>query len=387
MWQGPWKIDDETRTPNSHHLGQAVHPHHSVDETICCWLRLEAVPGLGPESARRLIEAFGDPCAVLTAPRSLLVPIVGERLADELKSAAEPESLAATLAWLAEPGNHFLPCTHPLYPERLRHIADPPPWLYVKGDPALLASPMLAIVGSRHATAQGCRDARAFAESLAAAGLTIVSGLALGIDTAAHEGALAAGRSVAVVGTGLDRVYPARNRDLAHRLAATGALVSELPLGTPPRPGHFPRRNRIISGLALGVLVVEATLDSGSLITARLASEQGREVFALPGSIHSPLAKGCHRLIREGAKLVECVEDILEELHWQWLPPIKLPSDDKATESADGLLELMGSDPVAIDRLVSLSGLTVETLSAKLLTLELEGKVASLPGGLYQRLH
>ncbi len=358
-----------------------------MDETIHCWLRLEAVPGLGPESARRLIEAFGDPCAVLAAPRGLLVPIVGERLADGLKSAAEPESLAATLAWLAEPGNHFLPSTHPLYPERLRHIADPPPWLYVKGDPALLASPMLAIVGSRNATAQGCRDARAFAESLAAAGLTIVSGLALGIDTAAHEGALAGGRSVAVVGTGLDRVYPARNRDLAHRLAATGALVSELPLGTPPRPGQFPRRNRIISGLALGVLVVEATLDSGSLITARLASEQGREVFALPGSIHSPLAKGCHRLIREGAKLVECVEDILEELHWQWLPPIKLPSDDKATESADGLLELMGPDPVAIDRLVSLSGLTVETLSAKLLTLELEGKVASLPGGLYQRLH
>lgn len=358
-----------------------------MDETIRCWLRLQAVPGLGPQSVYRLIEVFGDPCAILAAPRGRLVPVVGERLADALKSAAEPESLTATLAWLAEPGNHFLPITHPDYPPQLRNIADPPPWLYVKGDLALLASPMLAIVGSRNATAQGCRDARAFAQSLAEAGLTIVSGLALGIDAAAHEGALTGGRSLAVVGTGLDRVYPARHWDLAHRLAAEGALVSELPLGTPPRPGQFPRRNRIISGLALGVLVVEATLQSGSLITARLASEQGREVFALPGSIHSPLAKGCHRLIREGAKLVECVEDILEELRWQWRPPVKLPADNTAHEPADGLLELMGADPVAIDRLVSLSGLTVETLSAKLLALELEGRVACLPGGLYQRLH
>lgn len=358
-----------------------------MDETIRCWLRLEAVPGLGAESVRRLIEAFGDPCAIFAAPRRLLADVVGERLAEAIKSADETESLAATMAWLAEPGNHFLPITDPNYPERLRNIADPPPWLYVKGDLALLASPMLAIVGSRHATAQGCRDARAFAQSLAAAGLTIVSGLALGIDTAAHEGALAGGRSLAVVGTGLDRVYPARNRDLAHRLAATGALVSELPLGTPPRPGQFPRRNRIISGLSLGVLVVEATLESGSLITARLASEQGREVFALPGSIHSPLSKGCHRLIREGAKLVECVEDILEELCWQWQPPVQSPADDKTADPPEALLELMGADPIAIDRLVGLSGLTVETLSAKLLTLELEGKVASLPGGLYQRLH
>lgn len=358
-----------------------------MDETTRCWLRLEAVPGLGAESVRRLIEAFGDPCAILAAPRELLAPVVGERLAEALKSAVEAESQAAAMAWLAEPGNHFLPVTDPNYPERLRNIADPPPWLYVKGDPALLASPMLAIVGSRHATAQGCRDARAFAQSLAAVGLTIVSGLALGIDTAAHEGALAGGRSLAVVGTGLDRVYPARNRDLAHRLAATGALVSELPLGTPPRPGQFPRRNRIISGMALGVLVVEATLESGSLITARLASEQGREVFALPGSIHSPLSKGCHRLIREGAKLVECVEDILEELCWQWQLPVKSPVDNKAADPPEALLELMGADPIAIDRLVGLSGLTVETLSAKLLALELEGKVASLPGGLYQRLH
>ena len=218
--------------------------------------------------------------------------------------------------------------------------------------------------------------------------MVIVSGLALGIDTAAHEGALAGGSSVAVVGTGLDRVYPARNRDLAHRLAAHGAIVSEFALGTPPRPGQFPRRNRIISGLSLGVLVVEAALDSGSLITARLAAEQGREVFALPGSIHSPLSKGCHRLIREGAKLVDCVEDILEELRWQW--HAALPSPDPASRAGqaavDALLELMGPDPVALDTLVNLSGLTVDTLSAMLLSLELEGRIATLPGGRYQRL-
>jgi DNA processing protein len=263
--------------------------------------------------------------------------------------------------------------------------------LYVKGELGLLQRPMLAIVGSRSATPQGCRDAAAFAQALAGAGLTIVSGLALGIDTAAHEGALAGGSSVAVVGTGLDRVYPARNRDLAHRLAARGAIVSEFPLGTPPRPGQFPRRNRIISGLALGVLVVEAALDSGSLITARLAAEQGREVFALPGSIHSPLSKGCHRLIREGAKLVDCVDDILDELRWQWHTPIPPPSPDAADPTgqaaAEALLELLGPDPVGLDTLVNLSGLTVDTLSAMLLSLELDGRIATLPGGLYQRLY
>lgn len=357
------------------------------DETLC-WLALEAIPGLGPDGVRRLLEAFGHPCAILAATRGQLVPFVGERLADALIQPVAQEQHKATLDWLALPGNHLIPITHPDYPERLRTLPDPPPWLYVKGGRDLLQQPMLAIVGSRHATAQGCRDAAAFAQALAHAGLTIVSGLALGIDTAAHEGALAGGRSVAVVGTGLDRVYPARNRDLAHRLAARGALVSEFPLGTPPRPGQFPRRNRIISGLALGVLVVEAALDSGSLITARLAAEQGREVFALPGSIHSPLSKGCHQLIREGAKLVDCVDDILDELRWQWQPPA--PSSPSAISAgqpaADALLELMGPDPIALDTLVNLSGLTVDTLSAMLLSLELDSRIASLPGGFYQRL-
>ncbi len=347
------------------------------------WLALEAVPGLGAEAVQRLLETFGDPCAVLSAPRSLLAQVVGERLAQALSQPVAPSQQA--LDWLEMPGNHFLPITHPAYPERLRRIPDPPPWLYVKGDPALLGAPMLAIVGSRHATPQGLRDARAFAQALAEAGLVIVSGLALGIDTAAHEGGLAGGTSVAVVGTGLDRVYPARNRDLAHRLAARGALVSEFALGTPPRPGQFPRRNRVISGLALGVLVVEATLDSGSLITARLAAEQGREVFALPGSIHSPLSKGCHRLIREGAKLVECVEDVLEELRGQWRAATP-PDADHNPQPSDALLELLGAAPVPLDILVQETGLTVERLSAMLLQLELAGRVATLPGGLYQRL-
>lgn len=355
------------------------------DETRC-WLALETIPGLGPEGVRRLLDAFGHPCAILAAAREQLVPLVGERLADALTRPVAPERYQATLDWLAQPGNHFIPINHPDYPERLRSLPDPPPWLYVKGDRTLLQKPMLAIVGSRNATPQGRRDAAAFAKALAEAGLVIVSGLALGIDTAAHEGALAAGTSVAVVGTGLDRVYPARNRDLAHRLAARGAIVSEFALGTPPRPGQFPRRNRIISGLSLGVLVVEAAIDSGSLITARLAAEQGREVFALPGSIHSPLSKGCHQLIREGAKLVESVADILDELRWQWHAPV--PSAAPAGQSAaDALLELMGPDPVGLDTLVDLSGLTVETLSAMLLSLELDGRIATLPGGLYQRLH
>ncbi len=358
------------------------------DETHC-WLTLEATPGLGPDGVRRLLDAFGHPCAILAAARGQLAPLVGERLAAALTQPVAPEQHKATLDWLAQPGNHLLPITHPDYPERLRSLPDAPPWLYVKGERGLLQRPMLAIVGSRHATPQGRRDAAAFAQTLAEAGLTIVSGLALGIDTAAHEGALAGGASLAVVGTGLDRVYPARNRELAHRLAARGAIVSEFPLGTPPRPGQFPRRNRIISGLALGVLVVEAALDSGSLITARLAAEQGREVFALPGSIHSPLSKGCHRLIREGAKLVDCVDDILDELRWQWHAPVPSPSpaNPSGPAAAETLLQLMGPDPVSMETLVNLSGLTVDTLSAMLLSLELESRIATLPGGLYQRLY
>ena len=348
------------------------------------WLNLEAIPGLGPESALRLFEHFPDIQSVFSASHATLKPLVGERLATAITGGIDIGAHEASLAWLEAPDAHLVTCLDPEYPPQLRALPGAPAWLYIKGDPGLLSQPMLAIVGSRNATPQGRRDAHAFAKALAEAGLNIVSGLAEGIDTAAHEGGLEGnGLGIAVVGTGLDRVYPARNRDLAHRLAQGGALVSEFPLGTPPRPGHFPRRNRLISGLALGVLVVEAAPQSGSLITARLAGEQGREVFAIPGSIHSPLAKGCHRLIKEGAKLVESAADILEELRWQWAPPVI-----NRSESVDmGLLEHMGPEPVSLDTLAEGTGLTVDRLSAMLLTLELEGRVAQMPGGLYQRLY
>lgn len=348
------------------------------------WLALEAIPGLGPDAARRLLEAFPDPAAIFAAAPAQLRPMVGDRLAAAIARGIDPEVHRAALEWLAGADAHLVTWLDPAYPETLRSLPDPPMWLYLKGDPAALSQPLFAIVGSRNATTQGRRDAHAFAQALAEAGLTIVSGLAEGIDSAAHEGGLAGnGRGVAVVGTGLDRVYPAKNRDLAHRLAAGGALVSEFALGTPPKPGHFPRRNRIISGLALGVLVVEAAPQSGSLITARLAAEQGREVYAMPGSIHSPLAKGCHQLIKQGAKLVESAADILEELNLPWAREIAARGVGAA---ADPLLELMGSEPVSLDVLAVRAGLTVDNLSAMLFAHEMEGRVAVLPGGLYQRL-
>jgi DNA processing protein len=292
--------------------------------------------------------------------------------------------LAETLAWLDQPGNSLLTLGDPDYPKPLLEIADPPALLYCKGRRDLLGRPGLGIVGSRNATPQGLRDAEAFALALSDAGLTIVSGLALGIDAAAHRGGLAgSGSSIAVVGTGLDRIYPARNKALAHRLAEQGLILSEFALGTPPLPGHFPSRNRLISGLARGVLVVEATTDSGSLITARVAAEQGREVFAIPGSIHSPLARGCHALLKQGAKLVESAADILDELAWQQriTPPAHL-----SAPLPDPVLDAMDGAPVTLDTLAQRSGLTLDALSAKLLTLELEGRIAPLPGGRYQKI-
>ena len=352
---------------------------------ILPWLALEAIPGLGPDTARRLLEAYPDIRAVFAAPASQLKPLVGAGIASALSQPIDPAAHQATLDWLAAADAHLITWDDPAYPAPLRALPDAPMWLYLKGDPAALSRPLFAIVGSRHATPQGRRDAQAFGQALAEAGLTIVSGLAEGIDTAAHEGGLAGnGSGVAVVGTGLDRVYPAKNRALAHRLAAGGALVSEFPLGAPPHPGHFPRRNRIISGLALGVLVVEAAPQSGSLITARLAAEQGREVYAMPGSIHSALAKGCHQLIKQGAKLVESAADILEELNLPWALEMATSHVEAA---ADPLLELMGSDPVSLDELALRGGLTVDSLSAMLFAHEMEGRVAVLPGGLYQRIH
>lgn len=356
------------------------------------WLALEAVPGLGPESLRKLLAAFPGPQAILGASVAQLSPIVGQSLAQAIVQSSERPATAAlidaTRAWLAQPDSHFVPRTDPRYPPQLLDLTDAPAWLYVKGDPDWLARPMVAIVGSRHATQQGLRDAAAFAQALSEAGLTIVSGLALGVDAAAHEGGLAGiGSSVAVVGTGLDRVYPARNKALAHRLAAQGAIVSEFPLGTPPRTGHFPRRNRLISGLALGVLVVEAAPESGSLITARLAAEQGRDVFAIPGSIHSPLSKGCHRLIKQGAKLVECAGDILEELGGRLGAPSVTEPKPEAGTTPDPLLDVLATGPLAMDQLAERLGLTVDALSVRLLSAEMAGTVARLPGGLYQRIH
>jgi DNA processing protein len=292
--------------------------------------------------------------------------------------------LAETLAWLDQPGNSLLTLGDPDYPKPLLEIADPPALLYCKGRRDLLGRPGLGIVGSRNATPQGLRDAEAFALALADAGLTIISGLALGIDAAAHRGGLAgSGSSIAVVGTGLDRIYPARNKALAHRLAEQGLILSEFALGTPPLPGNFPSRNRLISGLARGVLVVEATTDSGSLITARVATEQGREVFAIPGSIHSPLARGCHALLKQGAKLVESAADVLDELAWQQriTPPAHL-----SAAPPDPVLDVMDGAPVTLDTLAQRSGLTLDALSAKLLTLEMDGLIAPLPGGRYQKI-
>jgi DNA processing protein len=361
------------------------------------WLTLEAVAGLGPENVRALLEVYPEPQSILGAGAGPLVPIVGARLAKAIAQVpGKPETaefIASGLAWLGQPDNHFLPRTDPRYPPQLLDLPDAPAWLYVKGDPDWLARPMLAIVGSRHASQQGLRDAGAFAQSLSDAGLTIVSGLALGVDAAAHAGALAGmGSSVAVVGTGLDRVYPARNRDLAHRLASQGAIVSEFPLGTPPKTGHFPRRNRLISGLSVGVLVVEAALESGSLITARLAAEQGRDVFALPGSIHSALSKGCHRLIKQGAKLVESASDILEELGGQLAMHKAVhgaaEKDSLTPETlVDPLLDVLATGPMDLDQLADHLGLTVGALSVRLLSAEMAGMIARLPGGLYQRIY
>lgn len=347
------------------------------------WVGLSLIPGLGSQTLCHLLRRFGSPEQIFQASYGDLRGVVSDKIAGAITAGLKAEDIAATLQWLEASGNHLVTLADIHYPRTLLEIPDPPPLLYVKGRPESLNVPMLAIVGSRNATPQGEKTAEAFAQALSDAGYCIASGLASGIDGAAHRGALK-GRSgtVAVVGTGLDIVYPARHRELAHQIVAHGALVSEYPLGTPSRPQNFPRRNRIISGLSRGCLVVEANLQSGSLITARLAAEQGREVFAIPGSIHSPVAKGCHQLIKQGAKLVDHIQDILDELGGMSVPDMKLRRD----EPVDPLLELIGFDPVGLDALAERSGLTSESLSAMLLVLELEGKVAGLPGGRYQRI-
>jgi DNA processing protein len=359
------------------------------DVSLKAWLALSLTRGLGGESARRLLKEFGSPDAVLAASISSLKSVVKPDAAAEIKKGIADDALAPALAWLEDGNNHVVTLADSDYPQALLNIPDPPILLYVKGRLDLLNRPALAVVGSRSATPQGIHNAEAFAKSLSDAGLCIISGLAHGIDAAAHRGALRGqGKnsvsSIAVVGTGLDKVYPAANRELAHALAQQGALVSEFPLGTPPLAANFPRRNRIISGLSLGCLVVEASLQSGSLITARLALEQGREVFAIPGSIHAPQSKGCHALLKQGAKLVETAHDILEELGGQLVSPAQRASSEGADSA---LLEHLGFDPVDADTLSVRCGLTIAELSAMLLTLELDGRISALPGGLYQRIH
>jgi DNA processing protein len=307
-----------------------------------------------------------------------------------LENSADDLRLASTLDWLSAEGHGLVAWDDPDYPSALLEVGHPPPVLYCLGRRELLRRTAFAIVGSRNATPQGMADAEAFAAALCAAGLTIVSGLAVGIDAAAHRGGLAhASSSIAVVGTGLDRVYPAANRDLARDLATRGLLISEFAVGTPALKANFPRRNRLVSGLARGVLVVEATLSSGSLITARFAGEQGREVFALPGSIHSPFSKGCHKLIRDGAKLVETAEDILCELNIQPARDAASVTPERDHEADPGrraVLAALGHDPADIDLLAARSGLSAAEVSAVLTALEIDGRVAPLAGGLWQRL-
>ncbi|MGE5472176.1 MAG: DNA-processing protein DprA [Bacteroidota bacterium] len=353
-------------------------------EGLAAWLRLTLIPGIGGETQRKLLAAFGLPEAVFAAGRSAVRGVVGER-ADLLFDFAVDEAVEHSLAWASEPGQLIITLADAAYPPALLEIPDPPNILYLRGNPGLLGKRSLAMVGSRNATPQGLQTAENFARTLAGGGLCIVSGLALGIDAAAHRGALAAGGdTIAVIGTGADRIYPARNKDLALAIAARGLIVSEFPLGTPAIAANFPRRNRIISGLARGVLVIEAAPESGSLITARLAGEQGREVFAIPGSIHSPLARGCHKLIKQGAKLVETASDVLEELGH--LGPAEPVMTEAGTTPEDPLLAALGHDPCSLDELAERSGCDTEQLLAELLLLELSGQITPLPGNRYQRL-
>lgn len=373
------------------------HPAAAADRAtpIADWLRLDQASGVGNRGAHALLAAFGSPAAILRAGPAALAAHVGPASAHALCAPDSPalsRLIAATLAWLADPGHHLITFHDPRYPPALAAIPDPPLLLYAAGRVELLARPLVAVVGSRNASVQGRLDAASFAAALSGAGLCVVSGLALGIDTAAHEGALrGTGSTIAVVGTGLDRVYPARNRALAHRIAGHGCIVSEYALGTPPLAPNFPRRNRIISGLAAGVLVVEAAAQSGSLITARMAAEQGRDVFALPGSIHSALAKGCHRLIRDGAQLVETVDEVLAAMLASPLAAMGTPAGADA-RPGDGagadaeLLRALGHEPVALDDLLARLGLGAGELGGRLLDLELAGLVAQLPGGRVQRV-
>ncbi len=357
------------------------------------WLRLILSPGLGPRTARQLLVTFGLPDAIFDAGTAALLRSLPEPLARILAQPPSAEirsAIDATEQWLAAGTDRaLLTLADAAYPQALLATADPPPVLFAVGRLELLNRPSIAIVGSRNATRQGNENAHGFARALADAGVTIASGLALGIDAAAHRGALAAdsdASTIAVVGTGLDVIYPASNRALTEDVRTRGVVVSEFALRTPAIAHHFPRRNRLIAGITRGTLVVEAALRSGSLITARLAAENGREVFAAPGSIHSPLAKGCHRLIREGAKLVESAQDVLEEIGLVRRAALDAADAVVAPAAHADVLQLMGHDPIDLERLVAHSGREPGELVGALLELELAQHIERLPGNRYQRL-
>ena len=356
------------------------------------FLRLAFVRGVGSISAHKVLSELGDISAVFAASNATLSRIVGDAAAKKIAAIPDAETqvkIDEALAWLsANVDHHLLTWAHPGYPKALLESGDAPLVIYAKGRIELLGRRAIAMVGSRNCSQGGADTAEAFAQAFAERGVTVVSGMALGIDAASHVGALRGkgndcGSTIAVIGTGIDRVYPARNKVLAHSIAEHGLMLSEYPLGTPPLPANFPKRNRIISGLSLGVLVVEASKQSGSLITARLAGEQGREVFAIPGSIHSTFHKGCHHLIKQGAKLVETANDVLEELRVETV--VATAESTPENLAAIGLLKFIEHTPIDVDTLVSRSTLAVDQVVTELTMLELDGRIESLPGGRWQR--
>ena len=360
------------------------------------FLRLAFVRGAGSLAAHKLLSELGDISAVFHASSGTLSRIVGDAVARKILAIPDAETQAKideALTWLnANLDHHLLTWAHPSYPKALLESGDAPLVIYAKGRLELLSHGAIAMVGSRNCSQSGTDTAEAFAQAFAERGVTVVSGMALGIDSASHVGALRTkgnhcGSTIAVIGTGIDRVYPARNKVLAHSIAEQGLMLSEYPLGTPPLPANFPKRNRIISGLSLGVLVVEASMASGSLITARFAGEQGREVFAIPGSIHSTFHKGCHHLIKQGAKLVETANDVLDELRLETVASSNDAAPQRATENpaAFGLLKFIEHTPIDVDMLVARSAMNVEQVVTELTMLELDGSIEQLPGGRWQR--
>ncbi|MEZ0606419.1 DNA-processing protein DprA [Paraburkholderia sp. IW21] len=398
-----------------------MHTLPATDIELAAWLRLSLAPGLKPAALRLLLSAFGLPEAIFKQSPETLAEIVGEATARTVLAPPSPDfdtQLDAVIAWRALPGNQAVTLDDPAYPPALLTMPDPPPLLYIKGRLNLLHTRAVALVGSRSATPQGAEDAERFARELSQAGVTIVSGLALGIDGAAHRGALTGvGGTVAVIGTGADLVYPAAHHALARQIAAQGAILSEWPLGTPARAANFPQRNRLIAGLVSGVVIVEAAMRSGSLITARLANEMGRDIFALPGSIHAPLSRGCHRIIKQGAKLVETPDEVLEELGFA--RPVTAKAASKPTVLWDGtgsaphasaavqpeltaaptspaaplamgaeaqrLLDALGHAPATLEILATRTEMEDAALQTTLLQLELAGQVTALPGGRFTR--